>query len=80
MLYWTARADENGNVEFSPDRYHRDPPLIAALGFHPGSPAIGQAKPQVPAGKPKPNPGATRSLSCRSRFSLHMPEGAPPSD
>jgi murein L,D-transpeptidase YcbB/YkuD len=33
MLYWTARADENGTVEFHPDRYNRDPPLIAKLGF-----------------------------------------------
>jgi murein L,D-transpeptidase YcbB/YkuD len=33
MLYWTARADENGNVQFHPDRYNRDPPLIAKLGF-----------------------------------------------
>jgi murein L,D-transpeptidase YcbB/YkuD len=31
MLYWTAVADDEGNVGFLPDRYHRDPPLIEAL-------------------------------------------------
>ena len=32
MLYWTAIAGEDGAVEFRPDRYNRDKPLIAALG------------------------------------------------
>jgi murein L,D-transpeptidase YcbB/YkuD len=31
MVYWTAIADSNGNVEFRPDRYERDLPLIKAL-------------------------------------------------
>jgi murein L,D-transpeptidase YcbB/YkuD len=31
MLYWTAVADDEGNVGFLPDRYGRDPPLIEAL-------------------------------------------------
>jgi murein L,D-transpeptidase YcbB/YkuD len=31
MLYWTAVAGEDGAVEFRPDRYNRDKPLIAAL-------------------------------------------------
>jgi murein L,D-transpeptidase YcbB/YkuD len=31
FLYWTAVADADGNVEFLPDRYGRDAPLIAAL-------------------------------------------------
>lgn len=31
MLYWTAKVDSDGNVEFKPDRYDRDRPLIAAL-------------------------------------------------
>jgi len=32
MVYWTAVASEDGTVEFRPDRYNRDKPLIAALG------------------------------------------------
>ena len=31
MLYWTVIAGEDGAVEFRPDRYNRDKPLIAAL-------------------------------------------------
>ncbi|HYM16962.1 MAG TPA: L,D-transpeptidase family protein [Micropepsaceae bacterium] len=31
FLYWTAMAKENGEVDFRPDRYNRDAPLIAAL-------------------------------------------------
>ena len=34
MLYWTAFADADGRMEFRPDRYDRDPPLIAKLGAH----------------------------------------------
>ena len=37
MLYLTALADSDGTVEFRPDRYNRDPPLIARLGGRPHS-------------------------------------------
>ena len=32
MVYWTAIAGNDGTVEFRPDYYNRDKPLIAALG------------------------------------------------
>ena len=31
MTYWTAHADKNGKVVYSPDIYNRDPALISAL-------------------------------------------------
>jgi murein L,D-transpeptidase YcbB/YkuD len=31
FLYWTASVDEEGNLDFRPDRYGRDAPLVAAL-------------------------------------------------
>lgn len=31
MLYWTAYVGRDGAVEFRPDRYDRDPPLVARL-------------------------------------------------
>lgn len=31
MLYWTTHVEKDGAVEFLPDRYDRDPPLIARL-------------------------------------------------
>jgi murein L,D-transpeptidase YcbB/YkuD len=31
MDYWTARALDDGRLEFRPDVYHRDAKLMAAL-------------------------------------------------
>jgi hypothetical protein len=31
FLYWTAVVDEDGSVDFRPDRYGRDTTLIASL-------------------------------------------------
>jgi len=31
LLYWTAVADENGSVEFHPDLYQRDAPVLKGL-------------------------------------------------
>jgi murein L,D-transpeptidase YcbB/YkuD len=31
FLYWTASVDEEGNIDFRPDRYGRDATLIAAF-------------------------------------------------
>jgi murein L,D-transpeptidase YcbB/YkuD len=69
MLYWTARADENGNVEFHPDRYRRDPPLIAALGFRSNSHA--SKNESAPSVMPIPRPNATLATE---QISLHMPK------
>lgn len=50
MLYWTAIADVNGGMQFRPDRYDRDPPLIARLS---GDPLPKETRPQ----KDSPAPG-----------------------
>jgi len=31
LLYWTVWADENGEIQFRDDIYHRDTPLLRAL-------------------------------------------------
>lgn len=55
FLYWTAVADPDGNVQFLPDRYGRDAPLINALNgmplklhpvaAHPGAMAMDEPSP-----------------------------------
>jgi len=44
MLYWTAAAGSDGSVEFRPDRYNRDQPLMAALGRIGKAPARQEAR------------------------------------
>jgi L,D-transpeptidase YcbB len=52
FLYWTAVVTEEGDVNFRPDRYTRDPELIEALstGKRPGAAAVeksGEALPET---------------------------------
>ncbi len=39
ILYWTARADDDGLIRFQPDIYNRDTVLDAALRVSPPQPA-----------------------------------------
>ncbi len=54
FLYWTAMADDHGNVQFRPDRYGRDAVLIDALAGKRVKPLAASFAPMSPADDPTP--------------------------
>lgn len=53
MLYWTAYVDNDGAVEFRPDRYDRDQPLIARLKASESATRVSSASDRTPSARPE---------------------------
>ena len=64
LLYWTVRAYDDGTIEFLPDRYGRDAPLIERLGVGLSAPS-GSRKGRSPSVHPRHKPTPAQNLASR---------------